>query len=322
MSEDYHVDPVTGAPLLRRRSTSRTRTGYPTAVAMPVFAPPYGYSYAGYMPGAYLTPTAPAAAYPLPPMSPIQTIQPNPPWQQAYYYYYPNGTPYTGTVTLPTGSPANRPIGLPSPRASPYSRPTFLPDDVSPFDIMEDRERQGWATRMADWFGAQEEDPYAEFYPEINIHRSLDKKGDILKWNVSHPPFTIYVSNVFDPHVSAFEPPLSEARIVSRVFPWVIDVKAHKPYQHITIMSLLGDIYHALRSNIDRQTYESYSPRFKEQLKEAFYRRCYSIPDTGAWDNAVRSGLKWVDFTLNRKNFAGIKQVKDRMLTFELKLSA
>ncbi|KZT38233.1 hypothetical protein SISSUDRAFT_773965 [Sistotremastrum suecicum HHB10207 ss-3] len=249
----------------------------------------------------------------------------DPAWQNAYRYYYPQGTPYGNGVMLHSDtSPYRGTISLPSPRASPYSRPTLLPEDTNPFAWIESvpEPERSWTDRMRDWFSGRNNqlDTHEEFYRDIALHRCLDRRGELLQWNISHPPFTVWMNNAPDPHTSAFDPELSSARIICELFPWVIDVKAPPTHGYITVMSLLGDIYHSLRKGIGREAYESFSPRFKEQMKEAYYRRCYSIPDEAAWDANLRGGLKRVDFTLNRKTFGGLVQVSNMMMTFELKL--
>ncbi|KZT35718.1 hypothetical protein SISSUDRAFT_1050989 [Sistotremastrum suecicum HHB10207 ss-3] len=296
---------------------------YPTAPQPTVYyhspAPPAAplpptQNYGGY---TWTTPSPAAAPQGLPAVDPV--------WRTAFHSYYPEVIPYNNGLGYHTdASPYQGTVMLPSPRSSPYISNNLFPEDINPFawiDSVPEPERS-WTTRMADWFMGRNTQigQHEEFYQEISVHRCLDKRGDLVQWNISHPPYTVYISSAPDPHCSAFDPPLSSARVICALFPWVIDVKARHGYPFITVMSLLGDIYQALRHGIGREAYESFSPRFREQVKEAYYRRCYSIPDEAAWEYALRKGVKRVDFTLNKKMFGGIVQVRNMMMTFEIKL--
>src|ERR1700761_4452948 len=154
-------DPVTGAPRLSRPGYTQSPSWsyYPT----PAFLPPYGYNYSGYIGTPYLTASPQPAPVQLPPSPRLSpTLNPVPAgWVNAYYDYYPHGTPYRGPLKLsPESSPRQRQVPLhSSPQISPFANLVPLPavDD-------EDYEdpHQTWASRLMNFITRESNDPHRE----------------------------------------------------------------------------------------------------------------------------------------------------------------
>jgi hypothetical protein len=336
MAYNLEVDEVTGAPRLIGTSRRRSWHGPPAGYYTPVVSPPLGYNYSGYIPGQFLTPSPSIHTVDLPPSPVLMPTQ----WHSAYTDAYGRPSPYRNHADLPPlvdpeSSPRQRPVPL---YESPYTH--FIP--LPPVQHERyDRPRDSWASRLFEYLSMEREnEPHREynapqqqlystpnifslagqFTQRVDLHESLIRKRSRINWTVHAPPHTIRVNNPPEPETSAFMPELTHCRIVSPLLPWAIEIKARRDERYITVFTLLADIHRALSKGIDRAFYESLPLEFREEINREFQNRCISIQDTEAANRALDRGIQRSDFLLGRVKYAGLKQIKSLMYTFELEL--
>jgi hypothetical protein len=153
------------------------------------------------------------------------------------------------------------------------------------------------------------------------VHGDLNPSKSGIRWNMAYPPHT--VSSRREPYMdhSAFDPPLTNCRVVSPLIPWVLEISAHGTKPYITVLNFLADIYNCLKRPIERKIYDPLPANYKNQVDYTYRQRCMKLPDEELVVEALEQGIKRVDFLLERHYYIGLYQVKDMFQTFEIKFA-
>jgi hypothetical protein len=130
-----------------------------------------------------------------------------------------------------------------------------------------------------------------------------------LEWDITRSPRPLLAASTFDPKSSAFIPPVQRCKIICQGTPWKFEIKARKRQPHITISSLLSDLYAQLLSKVDGDLYRNHrSTEKKNAIMHAYLDRANTLPSHDERMEAIGQWIKRVDYFLGRTRFVSLEQ--------------
>ncbi|KAF8553764.1 hypothetical protein OG21DRAFT_1413737 [Imleria badia] len=159
-----------------------------------------------------------------------------------------------------------------------------------------------------------------------------DTQDDYLRWNMLFHTSNCYRTTesqrswVKGRNAPATHPRLTHVRVISRTFPWMIQVRAHNPKLGVTCGEVLDAVSTYMYGDVAKKEYENLPSGRKRQIWESY--RFNRSTDSNAPGGRLGEGLKRLDWLGSSSRFGGLVVnepfVKDHCgdvlpCTFELK---
>ncbi|KZT33303.1 hypothetical protein SISSUDRAFT_1037131 [Sistotremastrum suecicum HHB10207 ss-3] len=148
-------------------------------------------------------------------------------------------------------------------------------------------------------------------HPILSSHATSPR----IHYDIAAPPSTIS-SDLSEP---ATIPPTPHLRIACELVPWTIEVSNTQSVTGVTCANVFEAIYSTLRHRIHPDEWERISPKQREKVSEAYYRRCSRTMVRSEKEEQSR-GVRRVDWLLKQTKFIGLSPSFEAKETWVLTL--
>ena len=137
-----------------------------------------------------------------------------------------------------------------------------------------------------------------------------DTQDDYLRWNMLFHTSNCYRTTesqrswVKGRNAPATHPRMTHVRIISRAFPWMIQVRAHNPKLGVTCGEVLDAVSTYMYGDVAKKEYENLPSGRKRQIWESY--RFNRSTDSNAPGGRLREGLKRLDWLGSSSRFGGL----------------
>ena len=139
---------------------------------------------------------------------------------------------------------------------------------------------------------------------------SPDTQHDYLQWNMLFHTSNCYRTTesqrswVKGRNAPATHPRITHIQIISRAFPWMIQVRAHNPKLGVTCGEVLDAVSTYMYGDVAKKEYENLPSGRKRQIWESY--RFNRSTDSNAPGGRLREGLKRLDWLGSSSRFGGL----------------